>query len=486
MHLPMVLIIDDLPDNIQIVANHLAEGYHVKIATSGPDGLELIQQTLPDLILLDAMMPGMDGYQVCERLKSDPRTRNVPIIFVTAKNDAESESLALAAGAVDFIHKPVNRDVLRARVQMHLALKARERELQAANAELGNLNAKLEAFNAELERRVEERTQALRDSMALTQAAQRARNLFLANVNHGLRTPMNAILGLSQLLARKAADPESRERADKIGQAGQELLRLVDGIIDIADLQAGKVQVDSADFELPALLDDALEAWRGQAAAKHLTLEREIDPGLPRFLQGDAKRLGQILDNLLSNAVKFSEGGRIAVRARLEERKEQSVSIRFEVEDQGVGIDPDRRHAIFDVFEQADNSRTRRYGGIGIGLAICKQLAGLMEGRLGVESEPGLGSTFWIVLPLNPGAVPARSEVPTSAPLPELERARQVLLDLTVLLAEDNEIPACITWIAEREVLDAVLGTRVDRLNQAMEALDFPAALEQLRAIRFP
>ena len=147
---PTLLIIDDLPENIQVLADHLADAYHVKYESSGPDGLELARRALPDLILLDAMMPGMDGYEVCGRLKQDARTQDIPIIFVTAKNDAESESRALAAGAVDFIHKPVNRDVVRARVRMHLDLKARERESRDAKAEL--------------ETRVAERTAALRQA----------------------------------------------------------------------------------------------------------------------------------------------------------------------------------------------------------------------------------------------------------------------------------------------------------------------------------
>ncbi len=464
-----LLLVDDIPENIKVLAEHLSDGYDVAFALSGPEALDRIARIPPDLILLDAMMPEMDGYAVCAALKREPNTREIPIIFVTAKNDAESESRALAAGAVDFIHKPVNRDVVRARVRMHLDLRAQKRQL--------------EALNAELERRVEERTLALRDSMILAQAAQRSRNLFLANVNHELRTPMNAIMGLSVLLARQVADPKLRERADKIGVAGRQLLRIVDDIIDIADIQAGKVAINATDFGLSALLDAAVEAWRGPAEAKGLELAREIDPALPLFLRGDSKRLGQMLDNLLSNAVKFSGQGRIVPRARLSEARENRLWVRFEVEDQGIGVEPERRQAIFEVFDQADNSKTRRYQGAGIGLAICKQLAGLMGGSIGMDSAPGHGSTFWILVPLEPGAAPTAPEPKREVHGQDRDRVDQVLSGLISLLSGGGELQAFVAWTEARDLLETALGERLASLGEAMENLDFPTALELLRAV---
>lgn len=387
--LPKLLVIDDLAENIEVLAEFLSDTYEIECALSGSEGLDRIAQSAPDLILLDAMMPEMDGYAVCDALKRDPATRSIPVVFVTAKNDAESESRALAAGAVDFIHKPVNRDVVRARVRMHLELRARERELRA--------------LNADLERRVAERTQALREAMQSAEASHRAKQLFLANVNHELRTPMNAILGLSELLAKHAADPKQQRRVEMMRAACLQLLGTVDEIIDIADLQAGKVAIESVEIDLPSLLGDTLDKWRAEAANKNLSLTLEIDPALAPRRHGDPARLSQILGNFLSNAVRFSERGAIVLRARPILAKDGAAATRFEVEDRGIGIDAAHCARIFEAFERADNSYTRNRGGSGIGLAICKQLAALMGGLVGVESVPGQGSVFWAEIPERPG-----------------------------------------------------------------------------------
>jgi signal transduction histidine kinase len=477
---PVVLVIDDLPDNVEVLGACLANDYEIECAFSGPEGLALARGMAPDLILLDVMMPEMDGYAVQAALKDDPRTREVPVIFVTAKNDADSESRALAAGAVDFIHKPVNRDVVLARVRLHLALKARERELRELN--LG------------LERRVEERTQALRDALVRAESAHRAKNLFLANVNHELRTPMNVLFMLAELLCRQARDAGLREQADKIKRAGQQLLGLVEDIVDIADLQAGKVRIDAVDFELSAVLDEAEAAWRGRAEAKGLALERAVDPELPEVLRGDPRRLGQILGNFLGNAVKFTERGQVVLRACLQEAQEDGATVRLEVEDQGIGVAPERQAAIFDIFEQADNSTTRSYDGAGLGLAICKQLATLMGGRVGVSSAPGEGSRFWASVRLGRAAMAApppayAGEAVQAAPVPvadldlDWSRMRRVLVPLTGLLAA-GDIEAYLVWQRSERLLDAVLGKRSGAFNQAMESFDFAEALRHLRAVR--
>jgi signal transduction histidine kinase len=396
--LPKLLLVDDLAENIEVLAEYLADAYDLECALSGAEGLARVAQTPPDLILLDVMMPGVDGYAVCAALKSDPETREIPVIFVTAKNDAESESRALQAGAVDFIHKPVNRDVVRARVRMHLDAQAKARELETLNAQLTELNA-------DLERRVQERTQALREAFFIAEASHRSKHLFLANINHELRTPMNAILGLSELLARQVAEPRLQERVGKIRLACQRLLAIVNQIIDIADLQAGKVQLESIDFDLPALLAGVMERYRKAADAKGLELVLDVTPALPFSLVGDPVRLEQILENFLRNAITFSAQGPILLRAGCTPVANGQWLVRFEVEDKGIGVDEKNRDLIFNVFEQVDDSNTRQNGGAGIGLAICKQLTELMGGTIGVDSVPNQGSTFWVAIPLRAGAL---------------------------------------------------------------------------------
>jgi len=467
-----ILIVDDIFDNVQVLGRTLAHDYEVQFATSGPEAISLIEQQLPDLILLDVMMPEMNGYEVFAWLSANPRTQNIPVIFVTACNDSDSETHALAAGAVDFIHKPINRLVVRARVNTHLALRQRGLEL--------------EQLNAELERRVEERTQALQDALIRAEAAHRAKNQFLANINHELRTPMNAILGLSSLMGRQTDDPRLSGRISKIDEAGRRLLGIINDIIDMSDCQADMIQIDSVDFDLPTVVDQVCNAWQGRAEAKSLAVSREIDPAIPQVLRGDPMRLRQILGNLLGNAVKFSEQGHIVLRARLTEEGEDALTLRFEVEDHGTGIDLKRQASIFNAFEQADNSTTRSYGGAGLGLAICKQLTELMGGKIGVSSAPGLGSLFWFNLPLKRYAAPAEQAL--ASPLPEGTRVvdwrlvRQTFFSMTSLLTAEDYIQAYIMWSNEGHVLETVLGDRANAFNHAMEAFDLATALVLLRA----
>lgn len=479
-----LLLVDDQVENIQVLAECLSDTYRIQFARSGPQALALAQQALPDLILLDVMMPDMDGYEVCDRLKKDPKTLDIPIIFVTAKNDAASESRALTSGAVDFIHKPVNRDVVRARVQIHLALKARERQLRQLTYELNQANSELHQLNDELERRVEERTQALRDSMLLTEAAQKSRNLFLANVNHELRTPMNAIMGFSNIFARELGDSKLKERAVRITEAGRELLSAVNAIIDIADLQAGKIQIDTIDFDLSKLLDEAIDTWRTKAETKGLGLTLEIEASMPLVLRGDAKRLGQILDNLLSNAVKFSHQGQITLRVRHSKVLESRIQVRFEVQDQGIGIPVEKQASLFKVFEQADYSNTRVYGGMGIGLAISKQLASLMNGGIGLESTPGVGSIFWVVIPLEIGITPPEITEP-AINLGQTQAQQRLLLEALIgYLSEEDELQAYVVWLGNRDLIDQALGEHAKAFSLAMENFDAHQALERIRSIQ--
>ena len=216
---PILLVVDDVPQNVEVIAEYLSDEYDSRCAFSGEEALALLEQgDLPDLILLDVMMPGLDGYAVCRALKADMRTRGIPVIFVTAKQDTDSEVAALAAGGVDFIHKPIVPETLRARVGLHHALRRREQELHRLNEQLA--------------------------------AATASKSLFLASMSHEIRTPMTAVLGLSQLLEREALDEDSLEMVRRIRAAGQSLLGIINDILDFSKIEAGQLELENRVFGL--------------------------------------------------------------------------------------------------------------------------------------------------------------------------------------------------------------------------------------------
>ncbi|HEX5804365.1 MAG TPA: response regulator [Azospira sp.] len=457
---PRVLIVDDEPDNVELFGLALANELEVQFATSGPEALALIARQAPDLILLDVMMPEMDGYQVLEEIRKLDRCRKIPVLFVTARDDPDSETRALAAGAVDYIHKPVNVDVLCARVRTQIYLLQRDRECRE--------------LNEFLERKVDERTLALRDALARAEAAAAAKSSFFANISHELRTPLNAVMGLSYLLGRELDGlPQQKARTDRIHAAGRQLLDLLSEVFDAAKLEAHRLNVEEVDFSLPQVVDSVVAGQRARAAAKGLSIEVVPIPGLDPTLRGDPLRIGQILGHYLDNAIKFSARGRIAIRLRLDNARSDSALLRIEVADEGCGIAPEIQAQLFAPFVQGDASTTREHGGSGLGLAICRQLAELLGGEAGLSSEPGRGSTFWATVRI--GLVPA-----AVAGDPALEAARHTLAYLDRLLAE-SDVLARVVWQAQRGALAPLLGNAAPTIADAIDDFDFEAALVVMR-----
>ena len=264
----------------------------------------------------------------------------------------------------------------------------------------------LDEHRHHLEGLVARRTEELTEAKHAAEAANRAKSSFLATMSHEIRTPMNAILGLTHLVRRDGADTRQMERLNRIEAAGQHLLSLIDGILDLSKIESGRLQLESVDFHLAGLLDNVASIVGEQARKKGLHLE--VDPdSAPAWLKGDPTRLRQVLLNFAGNAVKFTEHGTIGIHASLIEDLGREVRLRFEVSDTGVGIAPEALPRLFTPFEQADRSTTRNHGGTGLGLAIAKKLAMLMDGDAGVDSTPGQGSRFWFTARMEKGAAPA-------------------------------------------------------------------------------
>lgn len=317
----------------------------------------------------------------------------------------------------------------------------------------------LNAYHDHLEQLVVERTAQLEKAQRAAEDANRTKSAFLANMSHEIRTPMNAIIGLTHLLQRELSDPKQQERLTKIIQSGNHLLGLINDILDLSKIEADHLQLEVTNLNIATLIHYISSIMTERAASKGLKLIEDIDPHLKSIsLLGDPLRLRQVMINLVSNAIKFTERGSITMRVQIESEMGESIMIRFEVQDTGIGISEEQQSRLFQAFEQAEVSTTRRFGGTGLGLALSKRLAKMMGGDAGVSSILGQGSTFWFTVILKQG-----SEIIERQDKENLGTLHQ---GARVLLVEDNEINQEIA----QELLVS-MGLMVDIANHGGEAL---------------
>ena len=301
----------------------------------------------------------------------------------------------------------------------------------------------LERHRHHLEDLVEARTRELAAAKQAAEAASLAKSTFLANMSHEIRTPLNAIIGLTFLVRRDTADPAQQARLQKVADAAEHLLDVINNVLDLSKIEAGKMVLEARDFHVAQVLDRVQSMVAQRAAEKGLQLRCVIDPKLlSQPVRGDALRLGEVLANLASNAVKFTERGSVELRADVAAEEGDVLVLRFEVEDTGIGIAPQAQARLFREFEQADSSTTRRYGGTGLGLVICRRLVLLMGGEVGVHSAPGEGSLFWFTARMHRAVQVADDAAPpgTRAAVAAAQRLRERFEGAAILLAEDNAI----------------------------------------------
>jgi hypothetical protein len=379
-------------------------------------------------------------------MSGDERNRNRPSGLAAAR--AARESPAPVSGEMEILLRRVERE--------RQARKQAEQLLERKSLELYESNQRLQAQAAKLEIAVQERARALEDAVVKMQEALRTKGEFLAVVSHEIRTPMNGVLGMAQLLQMTDLTQEQQRYVETIQTSGETLLTIINDILDLSKLDAGSVRLDTRPVELRAMVKEVVDLLGAQAQKKSLYLDMEIGADVPAWIKGDATRLKQILTNLVGNALKFTHAG--GVRVAMSTLQEGQV-LQCQVQDTGIGIPPDKVDRLFEKFSQIDSSITRRYGGTGLGLVICKRLVEGMGGQIRAQSKQREGSTFTFVIPL----------AAVDAPGAQAKAARTALkaTNLKILLVEDNAVNQMLTLGMLQK-----LGLNADLATDGAEALE--------------
>jgi len=367
-----LLIVDDDTSSLMELIHVLQPDYHIYTAKDGASALQRAGKALPDLILLDIVMPDMSGFDVLAELKKQEKTKAIPVIFITGSTGDGNESAGLAMGAVDYIRKPFDVTVVKHRIRHQIQIVNLQRDMGLA------------ADTAE--------------------TANRSKSEFLARMSHEIRTPMNAIIGMTNI-GKSAVDMERMMYCfAKIEDASKHLLGIINDILDMSKIEAGKFELAPVEFSFEKMLQRVVNVANFRVDEKEQKLTVYIDRGIPPFLIGDEQRLAQVITNLLGNAVKFTpEKGAISVNTYFMGEEDDLCIIKIAVRDTGIGISAEQQANLFQSFQQADSSTSRRFGGTGLGLAISKSIVEMMDGEIGIESEAGEGSTFSFTVQLKRG-----------------------------------------------------------------------------------
>ncbi len=363
-HKDVILVVDDQPNNLKVISSVLGDSYSLSFANNGPNALKILEKLEPDLILLDVMMPDMDGFEVCSRIKSDFRTKDIPVIFLTAKNDIEDIVRAFKAGAVDYITKPFNVMELKVRVSNHIMLRHAHLALEQSNLQLQKVN--------------------------------KEKDKFFSIIAHDLRNPFIGISSLSRIMMeqlKSQGNEEMEEFAREINQASNNAYNLLKNLLNWARSQTGKMEFNPERLQIRALIEETITLLKENARMKNIQLSVSAADDL--YLSADREMLNIVLRNLISNAIKFThEGGKVQVVAGAEEGL-----ILVDVIDNGIGMSEKILADLFRIDASAGRKGTNGEPSTGLGLLLCQEFAMRNGGKVQAFSEQGKGSCFRISVP---------------------------------------------------------------------------------------